>query len=419
MPNGLFRNDARKGKWYGAYTDKNGKRHQFSTGTSALREAQRVFRDKLQAIWDEEDRPKLRTISLNSFTEEYLSSRRGERISESQLKELRASLTFLGRVVGDVPLHTISLQDCERFITRGWRADGWKSLYSARKHYQNLHAAFGTAVRWQHIRTNPFAEIKKPKPVERMPEVLSHRELSLLFDSLPDDRYHDRRLRNIVLLAVNSGLRLGELLHLERRDVDFAGKLLFVRSKRDWTPKSKKPRVVPLSEDAVRALRSQIAENARSERELVRSSVIIFPNPHGLPLTKPVIERPLKAKLIELFPGREFKPLHLFRHGYGSYLCERGVSLQEIQKIMGHSSVKTTEIYARLRGNDFSRALEALNAVPSLTRTSYTTLEALPEGLISEIGCVPIQTDMLSTTLRRNNLAQAATGFYSSERKEL
>lgn len=384
MPNGLFKNSAKGGIWYGCYTAKDGKRKQFSTRTTNERQAPKVFQKKLQEIWDEEDRPKIRVISLSDFSKEYLLSRRGERISESQLKELRASLTFLGRVVGDVPLHTITVQDCERFITRGWRAEGWKSLYSARKHYQNLHAAFGTAVRWQHIRTNPFTEIKKPKPVERMPEVLSQPELLELFDSLPDDTYQARRLRNIVLLAVNSGLRLGELLHLERRDVDFAGKVLYVRSKRDWTPKSKKPRVVPLSEDGVRALRSQIAENAESERELVRSSVLIFPNPHGLPLTKPVIERPLKAKLSELFPGRAFKPVHLFRHGYGSYLCERGVSLQEIQKIMGHSSVKTTEIYARLRGNDFSLSLEALNAVPSLVRSSYTRLEPYDKLTVPE-----------------------------------
>jgi len=379
MPNGLFKNSAKNGVWYGFYSSKVGKRKQFSTRTPIEREARKVFQKKLQEIWDEEDRPKLRIISLANFTEEYLSSRRGERISESQLKELRASLTFLGRVVGDVPLHTITVQDCERFITRGWRAEGWKSLYSARKHYQNLHAAFGTAVRWQHIRTNPFAEIKKPKPVERMPEVLSRRELSLLFDSLPDDTYKDRRIRNVVLLAVHTGLRLGELLHLERRDVDFVANVLFVRSKRDWTPKSKKPRVVPLSEDAVRALRSQIAENAQNDNEHIQESLYIFPNPHGFPLTSPVVERPFIAKVRELWPNRDGLHFHSLRHTYGSYLCERGVPLQEIQKIMGHSSVKVTEIYARLRGNDFSRALEALNGVPSLIRPVYQTPEIREE----------------------------------------
>ncbi len=391
MASGLFKNSAKNGVWYGQYADKSGKRKQFSTRTTIEREARKVFQKKLQEIWDEEDRPKLRIISLSAFTEEYLSSRRGERISQSQLKELRASLNFLHRVIGDVPLHLIEVEDCERFITRGWRSEGWGSLYSARKHYQNLHAAFGTAVRWKHIRTNPFAEIKKPKPVERMPEILTRRELSLLFDSLPDDSCKDRRLRNIVLLAVNTGLRLGEILHLERRDVDFDANVLLVRAKRDWTPKSKKPRVVPLSEDAVRALRSQISENAKREREPVGTSAVVFPNPHGFPLTSPIVERPFIAKVRELWPNRAGLHFHSLRHTYGSFLCERGVSLQEIQKIMGHSSVKVTEIYARLRGNDFSHALEALNATPSLVRASYTTPEAFEENASQE--CSTLQSD--------------------------
>ncbi len=378
VPNGLFKNSAKRGVWYGFYTAKDGTRKQFSTRTPIEREARKVFQKKLQEIWDEEDRPKLKLISLSAFSEEYLSSRRGERISAGQLKELRQSLTFLARVVGDVSLHTISVQDCERFITRGWRPEGWKSLYSAKKHYQNLSAAFKAAVRWGHIRSNPFEQIKKPKPIERMPEILTRRELSLLFDSLPDANYFEKRLRTFVLLAVNTGLRLGEILNAETRWIDFKACEIRVPVKRDWTPKGRKPRVVPLSQDAVRALRSQLAENARNENEHVRESSYLFPNPHGFPLTPRVIEEPFKAKCVELFPGRALHP-HSLRHTYASFLVERGVPLTDIQRILGHSTIQMTEKYARLRGNDFSRALEALNAVPSLVRASYTTPEAFEE----------------------------------------
>ncbi len=376
MPNGLFKNSKKQGVFYGFYTTKDGKRKQFSTRTTVEREARKVFQRTLQAIWDEEDRPKLKITTLEAFTEEYLSSRRGEKISESQLKELRASLTFLQRALGDVPLHTITVQECERFIARGWKPEGWPSLWTARKHYTNLSAAFRTAQRWGHIRENPFGEIKKPRPVELLPEILTRRELALFFESLPDSKPHERRFRNIFLLLANTGLRLGEALNLEKRDVDFQKRELLIRVKRNWTPKSKKPRVVPLSGDAVKALRSQQVENARSDNERVISSPFIFPNPHGFPLTKASpFERPFAEIAQKLFPGRDLTP-HSLRHSYASFLCECGVPLQEVQKILGHSSVKVTERYARLRGNDFSRALEALNAVPSLIRPAYQT----PEG---------------------------------------
>ena len=379
MPDGLFKNKSRGNRFYGSYTDKNGKRRQFSTGSTSAREARQLFAQHLQSVWEKENEPKLRVKSLSQFTEEYLASRRGEQISSGQLKELRSSLTFLQRALGDVLLQTITIQQCENFITMGWRPEGWASLYTPKKHYQNLSHAFKTAVRWQYIRENPFAQIKKPKPIEQLPEYLSRKDTVLFFDSLPEDTPWQRRFKNIFLLVVNSGLRLGEVQNLERRDIDFTKLELYVRSKPNWTPKSRKPRVVPLSEDAIRALRSQITENANFENAKVRSSAHIFPNPHGFPLSPRIIETPFNALARELFPERPKLHFHSLRHTYASFLCEHGVPLQEIQKILGHSTLKMTEVYARLRNNNFNNALNALNGVPSLVRESYITPEAFQE----------------------------------------
>lgn len=379
MPNGLFKNRSRGNVYYAAYTDKNGKRKQVSTGTTVFREAQKFFTDYLQSVWNKENEPKLRVISLSQFREEYLLSRKGEQISAGQLKELRSSLTFLQRTTGDVPLQSITVKQCEDFITRGWKPEGWNSLYTPKKHYQNLSHAFKTAVRWKYIRENPFAEIKKPKPIEQLPEYLSRKDTTKFYDSLPEDTSWQRRFKNIFLLDVNSGLRLGEIQNLERRDIYFEKRELYVRAKAGWTPKSRKPRVVPLSEDAVRALRSQITEKANSENEKVRSSPYIFPNPHGFPLSPRIIETPFNAMARKLFPERPKLHFHSLRHTYASFLCEQDVSLQEIQKILGHSTVRMTEVYARLRNNNFTNSLNALNSVPSLVRQTYTTPEAVEE----------------------------------------
>jgi integrase/recombinase XerC len=378
MPNGLFKNHAREGTWYGAYTDKNGKRRQFSTGTKAHKLAQRLFVEKLQAIWEEEDRPRLREISLSRFSEDYLAARRGDRISNSQQKELRASLTFLQRGVGDVVLHTITVADCDRFISRGWKPEGWPSRWTQRKHYTNLKAAFGTAKRWQHIRENPFDSILKPRPEERLPEIFTRRELSRLLDFLPEETGAHHRLINIVVLAVSSGLRLSECLQLERRDVDFSKREISVRAKKNWSPKSRKPRVVPISDDVEKALRSQFLNNARSRKERIQSSTNVFPGPNGHPVTLAVIERPFKEVCTELFPGRGLH-FHSLRHTFGSFLAEAGVPLQEIQRIMGHSSVRVTEIYARLRNNDFTNTLTALNNALPLIRPVQTETEEMSE----------------------------------------
>lgn len=380
MPLGLFKNKSRGNRYYGAYRDKNGVRKQFSTGTTKVREAHIKFAAHLQSLWEKEHEPKLRSILLSKFIEEYLASRRGEQISAGQLKELKSSLTFLQRTIGDFPLQNISVQQCERFITQGWKSEGWSSLYTPKKHYQNLSHAFKTAVRWKYIRENPFFQIKKPKPIEQLPEYLSRRETSMFFDSLPDEAPWQRRFRNIFLLVVNTGLRLGEVQNLEKRDIDFIKKELYVRAKADWTPKSRKPRVVPLSDDAILAIRGQLIENVKSEKERVRSSRYVFPNPFGFPLSARAIETPFNLKAREIFPERKRLHFHSLRHTYASFLCENGVPLQEIQKILGHSTIRMTEIYARLRNNNFTITLATLNNSPSLVRAKYTTPEAFEES---------------------------------------
>jgi integrase/recombinase XerC len=374
----LFKNNARGGVWYGSYTSKNGNRKQFTCKTKSEREARRFYQEKLQAIYDEEDRPKLKIISLSRFAEDYLAARRGDRISKSHQKELRASLAFLQRALGDVQLHTITVADCDRFISRGWKPEGWPSRWTQLKHYSNLKAVFRTAKRWQHIRENPFEQIDKPKPEERIPEILSRQELMRLLDSLPEETGAHKRIKNIVILAVSTGLRLSECLHLERRDLDFQKREILVRAKKDWSPKSRKPRVVPISGDTEKALRNQLLSNAGSKISRIQSSSYVFSGPHGFPVTKAVIEHPFMRVCADLFPARGLH-FHSLRHTFGSFLAEAGVPLQEIQRIMGHSSVRVTEIYARLRNNDFSNALNALNKAIPLVRPMQTETEKVGE----------------------------------------
>jgi integrase len=173
-------------------------------------------------------------------------------------------------------------------------------------------------------------------------------------------------------------MRLSECLHLERRDLDFTKREILIRAKRDWSPKSRKARVVPISIDTEKALRAQLLSNVRSKVDRIQSSSYVFPGPHGFPVTIAVIERPFMRACADLFPGHGLH-FHSLRHTFGSFLAEAGIPLQEIQRIMGHSSVRVTEIYARLRGNDFERSLLVLNAEPSLVRPEYTTPEAFED----------------------------------------
>lgn len=145
----------------------------------------------------------------------------------------------------------------------------------------------------------------------------------------------------MVIVAVRTGLRHGELTGLRWEDVDLdGGKLSVVQNLVDGvfgTPKSGKGREVPLSNDAIRALRS-VYKSRRSE--------FVFSSKTGNPLTHQWTDRALRL----ICRHAELTPIgwHKLRHTFASHLAIRGVSLSAIRELLGHANIKMTLRYAHL-----------------------------------------------------------------------
>ena len=152
-----------------------------------------------------------------------------------------------------------------------------------------------------------------------------------------------------VMLAVSTGLRLGELVRLRWRDVDFDHRQLLVTQS-----KSGRPRAIPLCTDAIAALQSQYRLTAKFQyvfpaRRTWRGGWRYIDQPRSeqsfrrgfVPIQKAVPKfRSCRGT------GRAW---HLLRHTFASRLAQAGVSLYKIAQWMGHSDVKTTQIYAHLQ----------------------------------------------------------------------
>lgn len=145
----------------------------------------------------------------------------------------------------------------------------------------------------------------------------------------------------MILVAVKTGLRLGELRALRPQDVDLKRKVLHVRKgaykSRVGTPKTKSSkREVPLTDSALKALRCRL----RLKHSL------IFCNEDGSMLTKEQCKWPLWRACDRA--GIERKGWHVLRHTFASHLAMKGRTLKEIQELMGHTTIKMTLRYARL-----------------------------------------------------------------------
>ncbi len=164
--------------------------------------------------------------------------------------------------------------------------------------------------------------------------------------------------RPAMLLALRTGLRQGELFGLRWEDVDLVAGRLMVNQAISrgviGTPKSGRSREVPLSEQAVAAL--------KKERHL--RGPFVFCDADGHPLRQALIKTPLWRACRRA--GLRRVQWHVLRHTFASHLAMRGVPLKAVQELLGHSTMDMTMRYAHLSPSVRRDAVQCLDgAVPN------------------------------------------------------
>ncbi len=227
--------------------------------------------------------------------------------------------TFLG--YAQKPLDEVTLRDLERFreylvLQRHYSKN---SVYTTVRGLTCLFRSFGFAVADQ---------LEPPRRPERLPHYLSEEEMRRLFEAVkPSPR--DSAIVHVLGFA---GLRVGELCHLELEDIEFERNLLHVRS-----GKGDKDREVVL-EDRTRAA----IDRYLTERTLAGdASRRLFPV--GSVTVERIVRRAAQAAGIP----RRVTP-HMLRHTLATALLSRGCDIRYIQKLLGHASVATTQIYTHV-----------------------------------------------------------------------
>jgi integrase len=180
------------------------------------------------------------------------------------------------------------------------------------------------------------------------------------------EKYFGGRFKDMVVIARYTGLRLGEILHLEGKDIIWAPKpLVYVKNKPElsWTVKNYQVRAIPLSKEAVAKL-----------GHLKKKTGLLFPSTLGKAykdLPEPHINRILETAGVKR-PGRAW---HLLRHTFASRAVQNGISLPLLRSWLGHSDFKTTLRYAHL-APEYSPEIEKINigtAIKIAINPDFTT----------------------------------------------
>lgn len=213
-----------------------------------------------------------------------------------------------------------------------------RRLSSLRTFFKYAHAL-------QIISSNPTEDLETPKIPRKIPPALTYDQIVRLFEQPDLSSYLGFRDRVIMELFYSSGLRISELVGLNRGDINLKELLIKLRGK------GRKERVVPITKNAAEWLKNYLEHSERhlniNGHQAQSDKEAVFLNRSGTRLTTRSIDRNFDKYLTESGLAGKVTP-HTIRHTIATHWLENGMDLKTIQVILGHKALATTTIYTKV-----------------------------------------------------------------------
>ncbi|MDL2222454.1 site-specific tyrosine recombinase XerD, partial [Parabacteroides sp. OttesenSCG-928-N08] len=192
----------------------------------------------------------------------------------------------------------------------------------------------------KRIESDPTELLESPKIGSKIPEILSEEEINAIINSIDLSLPEGQRNRAMLEVLYSCGLRVSELISLRYSDVHFEEGFIKVEGK------GNKQRLVPISETALHEINNYLID-----RRLITVKKghedILFLSRRGTALSRVMIFHIIKQQT-ELAGIKKTVSPHTFRHSFATHLLEGGAHLIAIQRMLGHESITTTEIYTHV-----------------------------------------------------------------------
>jgi integrase len=283
-------------------------------------------------------------IRFREFSEEYLRYLEVNAAKETNRRYTYAVNTMV-ELSGELYLQDITTKMIEDFKTR--RATQGKPN-SVNKDLTVIKSMFSRAVRWGYVKESPAQGVDIIRRIDGSARYLSQEEAKNLMQTCKASA--SPRLYEIVVMALHTGMRLGEILHVQWRDIDFSRGVVAVVSREEHPTKNRKSRQIPLSQFLSESLR-QIPRRLNSP--------YVFPNDDGTPRRVDTVSRAFTNVVKQA--GLDHITFHGLRHTFASWAAMAGVEIPTIGKLVGHGNIVTTMRYAHLSPEHLSGAIHFLD----------------------------------------------------------
>ena len=269
---------------------------------------------------------------------------------------------------GSTPLADVTPSMVQHWVRQA--VDNGLSPRSVTKYHVMLHSVFARAVRDRIIAFNPSEDTELPKIVSRKARTLTPDEFASVLAQIPD------RFRAMVMTAIETGLRWGELVALRPRHIDFLRRTITVEetivevSRKDSPtgermivkpyPKDDEPRTLRVSQELLDTLAARIAALG------IRRSDLLFPSREvagGQPLSRATFNTRYWRPAVERSGVDFLVRMHDLRHAHASWLLAGGADLKSVMERMGHAQIMTTQKYLHTLPDADDKALAAFQEV--------------------------------------------------------
>jgi len=368
--------DGRRFRYYLLYTDPQGRRRQKSLGHADRRKAERQraqFERRLTMGIVEPG-----SMTLRDFVEDSVM-KTGDQIRESTRAGYLAAMRDFVRVVGNIDYRQVSLAEAERYRQRC--LDKGNSPATVKKKLTELKRLFAAAVERRQLEENPLRYLKMPKCPENEIHIYSDAACERIVKA---SRYITRRSNEqrrprwdlLIIVALSTGLRRGELLNCTWQDIDFAEQTIKVSPKAntaatwEWCIKDTDRRTLPLTD-----MLTQLLVDHQNRQPEAHPYVFVPPARYDY------IQQELRAKGKWMYSDSRSKVIPTFSYGFRKILRQarveegqfhdlrrtaicnwfkEGLKEFEIMRLAGHANFATTHrYYLRVRDDLVDRAREA------------------------------------------------------------
>jgi integrase/recombinase XerC len=241
----------------------------------------------------------------------------------------------------------VDVKEIDHITIREWLSelhDAQKKKSSIARKLAALRTFFQFLIREGVVELNPAKLVSTPRLEKKLPNHLSVED-AVRFIETPDETTDlGKRDRAILEMLYGTGVRVSELVKLDLRDADLRNRMVRVKGKR------RKERIVPFGEPALHALlgwltvRQNFLNNAPPAE---RDAEAVFLNYQGTRITTRSVGR-MVDKYIKICAGIHDISPHSLRHSFATHLLDSGADLRDIQELLGHARLSTTQIYTHI-----------------------------------------------------------------------